>query len=107
MHDVFLGVPDITSRAMFGGWGIYQSGVIFAMIAEDELYFKVDTNNRADFEARGSHPFVYTMPKPNGKTMAMSYWKLPEEIMENRDELKKWIAKSVQANINKQKRSKK
>lgn len=95
MNEVFAGIDGITSKPMFGGWGIYQDGVFFALISKGELYSKVDENNQADYEKLGSKPFVYTGHK--GKDVTMSYWLLPEEIMENREELEKWIEKSVEA----------
>ena len=95
--DVLREIPGITSRAMFGGWSLYKDGIIFALIADGELYFKVDDKNRADFEERGSHPFVY---QHKGKSIAMSYWLLPEEILENREELSDWINRSAQAKLN-------
>jgi len=96
MNDVFGDMPGIVSRAMFGGWGIYKNGKIFAIITDGELYFKVGDSNRADYEKRGSKPFVYAMP--NGKKTTMSYWLLPEEIMEDREQLEIWIEKAVRAN---------
>lgn len=93
MSDVFGDMPDIISRAMFGGWGIYKNGKIFAIITDGELYFKVGDSNRADYEKRGSKAFVYTMP--NGKKTTMSYWLLPEEIMEDREQLESWIEKAA------------
>lgn len=95
MDDLFSGMPGIISRSMFGGFGIYKGGAIFAIIADGVLYFKANDKNRADYESYGSRPFIYTMP--NKKTMEMSYFELPEEIMENKEELKMWIQKSVSA----------
>ncbi len=94
MNDVMDGIPGITSRAMFGGWGVYKDGRIFAIIAEGELYCKVDEETRSAYESRGSRPFTYTRGR---KTYAMSYWLLPEEILENRDDLYEWIEKAAQA----------
>ncbi len=92
-HDYVVGdllaeIPGITSRAMFGGWGIYRNGKVFAIIADGRLYFKVGDHNRADFEALGSQPFRY-----QGKTkeITMSYWELPEEIAEDRERLREWV----------------
>lgn len=96
MGDVFTGMADITSRPMFGGYGIYQNGVFFALITEGELYFKVDNGNRKYFEELASEPFVY---ESHGKSMTMSYWKLPEEIMESKHELPAWIERSVSAAV--------
>ena len=62
----------VTSRAMFGGFGIFHKGVMFALIADDTLYFKVNVSNRAMYEQAGSKPF------PHG----ISYWEVPAELME-------------------------
>jgi DNA transformation protein len=47
-----------TSRAMFGGFGIYRNGLMFALVADDQLYAKVDASNKADYEEAGSQPFT-------------------------------------------------
>jgi len=93
VHDVLGGIPGITSRAMFSGWGIYKNGTIFAIIAEGELYFKVDATTQGEYETRGSHPFVYSV-KDRGEVM-LSYWALPEEVMENQEELAIWVDTAV------------
>lgn len=97
MNDLLANIPGVTSRAMFGGWGIYQKRIIFAIIADGGLYFKVDETNKKDFEECDMRPFMYTMP--NGKQMAMAYWQLPEEIMENSEELEVWVSKSVEVSL--------
>jgi DNA transformation protein len=95
LEDVLSGVPDITSRAMFGGYGIYQRGNIFAIIADGKLFFKADASNRGDYEARGSEPFTYQGPR--GKPHQMSYYEVPEEIMEDREEIRTWVSKAASA----------
>lgn len=95
VEDVLGEIPGIVSKAMFGGYGIYKDGVIFAIIAESKLYFKVDDQTELKFKERGSKQFTYTMPP--GKKLAMSYWLLPEEIMENREDLPAWVAEAVAA----------
>ena len=40
----------VTSRAMFGGVGLYLDGLFFALIDDDTLYFKTDESNRARFQ---------------------------------------------------------
>ncbi len=87
----------ITSRAMFGGYGIYRNGVMSALIAYDTLYFKVDDNNRSDYENAGSQPFTYE--GKNGKKATMSYWEVPTDIMEDTDELITWLEKAYQAGV--------
>ncbi|GAB4163581.1 MAG: hypothetical protein Tsb006_2730 [Rickettsiaceae bacterium] len=86
----------VTARAMFGGYGIYKDGVIFAIIAEDELYFKVDGSNINQYKELGSEPFVF---QSKGKSTTMSYWKLPLEIMEEESLLVDWVNQSCLASI--------
>ena len=93
MGDLFADMPDVKSRAMFGGYGIYKDGIIFAIIAEGKLYFKVSDINRNDYEEKGSKPFEYVMP--SGKKMQMGYWELPEEVMEDREILHVWVGRAV------------
>ncbi len=102
-EDVLGHIPQISARAMFGGYGIYQDGLIFAIIAEDQLYFKVDDSNRAEYEALGSHPFVYS--QGNHKKATMSYWLVPESVLEDKEAIRLWVEKSVR--ITKQKQARK
>ncbi len=95
LEDAMREVRGITAKAMFGGYGLYKNGVIFSILVEDELYFKVDDKNRAQFEKRKSSPFSYETKK--GKRVAMSYWKLPADILEDPSQLSIWIDASVQA----------
>ena len=40
----------VTARSMFGGYGIFLDGAMFALISpENELYFKADEVNRDAF----------------------------------------------------------
>ncbi|MFN8219309.1 MAG: TfoX/Sxy family protein [Fimbriimonadales bacterium] len=90
VEEKLSAVAPITTRAMFGGVGIYADGAIFALIAEDKLYFKVDDLNRADFEAAGMGPFYpYDSPTP------MGYWELPPGILESPEELRVWVDKAL------------
>ncbi len=95
LEDVLRDIEGVTARAMFGGYGLYRNGIVFGIIADDELYFKVDEKNRAEYEAHDSEPFTYEAIK--GKRVAMSYWKVPADILEDPEALLKWINTSVQA----------
>ncbi|MEK7559368.1 MAG: TfoX/Sxy family protein [Patescibacteria group bacterium] len=101
IEEVLREIPGITSRSMFGGWGIYKDGIFFALIADNQLYFKVDDSNKKDYQNLGSEPFVYE--SKHGK-MTMSYWLLPEEVMSDKERLKDWVDKSVEASIKSKKK---
>lgn len=93
LNDVFSDIDGIKSRSMFGGYGFYKDGKIFGMIADGKLYFKVGEGNRKEYEKAGSKPFVYHGYKD--KSVTMSYWEVPGDILENKEELAVWIEKAV------------
>ena len=103
VNDKLGHIGGITSRAMFGGYGIYKDGVFCGIIADNTLYFKVDDTNKADYQAHGSSPFTYVKPS-TGKPYEMSYWEVPEDVLNNPDEVKEWLERSYVIN-RKRKRS--
>ena len=95
MQDLMQGIRGVTSRAMFGGWALYRDGVTFGIIADEQLFFKVDDKSRAKFEKMGSAPFKY---ESRGKQVTMkSYWELPADVAEDRDELERWVGTACRA----------
>jgi len=54
-------INGLRIRAMFSGHGVYQDDCMFAIIVNDQLYFKGDATTRAEFEAKGLKPFTYAM----------------------------------------------
>jgi DNA transformation protein len=81
----------VTSRAMFGGVGLYCRGAFFGLIAEDVLYFKVDDSSRREFEQAGSRPF-----RPYGEeSYSMQYYEVPADVLEDRERLSTWREKAV------------
>lgn len=80
-------VVGLRFRNMFGGVGIYQGSLFFALLAGDQLYFKVADSNRADFEALGSEPF-----RPFGDSgPVMQYYEVPLELLETPGRIQPWI----------------
>lgn len=81
----------VHARPMFGGYGLYLDGVMFALIAYDTLYFKVDGGNRGDYEAAGTRPFTY-----EGRTrpVEMSYWEIPPNVFDDPLRLAEWAGKA-------------
>lgn len=96
MLDVLGHIEGITSKAMFGGYGLYLDGVIFGIITDvDELRFKADETTKAKYEALGGKQFVYTGHKSKKETK-MPYWQVPETIMEDREEIRRWVEEAAE-----------
>ena len=92
IYDLMGDDPHITTRKMFGGYGLYKDSIIFGIIVENTLYFKVDESNKAAYEEYGSKPFHYS----NGtKEVVMSYFEVPETILDDREKLFEWIDQST------------
>jgi DNA transformation protein len=85
-------LEHVSSRRMFGGIGLYCDGVFFALIDNDTLFFKVDDSNRGDYTARNMTAFRPFADKPD---LSMSYFEVPADALEDRDELAVWARKSV------------
>ena len=83
----------VSVRRMFGGAGLYRDGKMFGLVAEDVAYLKVDDTNRENFKKAGSFPFN---PYPaSSKGAVMSYYEIPPEVLENREELCRWAQRSL------------
>jgi DNA transformation protein len=84
----------VRARRMFGGHGIFMNGLMFGLIADDQLYLKVDDGNRAAFEAEGLQPFTYN---GKGKPVAMSYREAPSEGFDDPEILCEWAREAYAA----------
>jgi DNA transformation protein len=77
----------VTARAMFGGHGLYRDSQMFALVANDTLYLKVDAQTQARFAAAGSTPFIY---QSTNRRIEMSYWSAPTECLEEAAAMRDW-----------------
>jgi DNA transformation protein len=88
------GLGRITSRRMFGGAGIYCGEVFFALVFEDQLYFKEGDANRAEYEERGMQRFKPYADRPE---LSMTYYTVPVDVLEDSEQLREWGRRSVAA----------
>jgi len=92
--DLLAPLGEVKARAMFGGHGIYLDGKMFALVARDAFYIKVDDANRAAFESRGLAPFQYDV---RGKVHTMSYYQPPAAALDDSDQLCEWARHGLAA----------
>lgn len=83
-----------TGRAMFGGHGFYSGPNMYALIYLDELYFRADASNVADFEDLGAKQFIYLGGK---KPVQMPYWCLPETRLDRDGEFSRIVESAIAA----------
>jgi DNA transformation protein len=90
--DQLAGWGQVHARKMFGGAGLYRDGTMFALVADDVAYLKVDDTNREDFIKAGTLPFN---PYPDkAKATVMSYYEIPADVLENPTVLSQWAQRS-------------
>ncbi len=85
----------VTLRRMFGKTGVFCDGLMFAMVTDNMLYFRVDDGNRAAFnEAEQFPPLNY---KKRGEIIDLSFWRAPERLFDEPDELVEWARTALGA----------
>ena len=78
----------VTMRRMFGKTGVFCDDVMLGMVTENTLYVRVDEENRATFrEAEAFPPLNYAK---QGSTIDLSFWRVPERLFDEPDELVAW-----------------
>jgi DNA transformation protein len=92
MFEVF---GRVVPRRMFSGFGVFADDTMFALVVRDTLYLKADAQTVAAFEAEGQEPFSY-MAKGR-KRAAMSYWRVPDRLYDDPDELARWARDALAA----------
>jgi DNA transformation protein and related proteins len=80
----------VSCKAMFGGFGLYQAGAFFGIIADGRLYFKTCETTVSDYLKCGMKPF-----QPNSKQTLKNYYEVPVEILEDEERLAEWAKKAV------------
>ena len=85
----------VTLRRMFGKTGVFCDGLMLAMVTGDVLYFRVDDGNRAAFEEAGSFPPLNY--EKQGRTIDLSFWRAPERLLDDPDELVAWARTALAA----------
>lgn len=88
----------VQAKAMFGGFGLYHDGghgsLMFALVADGRLFFKVDELTVGDFTRRGLGPFTYIAR--GHKVGSLKYHEAPPEVMDEPEHMATW-ARQAQA----------
>jgi DNA transformation protein and related proteins len=97
IRELFAPFGPVTIRRMFGGAGIYSDDQMFALLFDGAIFLKVDDTSIPDFEREGSRPFVYVRAKSPHRVgrASLSYWRLPERLYDDPDELAVWAKRAL------------
>jgi DNA transformation protein and related proteins len=88
-----LGSLAPVPRRMFSGVGLFHGGVMFALLARDAMYLRVDDTTREQFERAGSRPFSYR--RGEREVSLSAYYVVPEDLLDRQDELLLWTRDAI------------
>jgi DNA transformation protein len=95
LGEQLIPLGRVTMRRMFGKTGVFCDGLMFGMVTNDTLYFRVDDHNRAVFkEVESVPPLNY---EKKGRTIDLSFWRAPERLLDEPEELVMWARAALGA----------
>ncbi len=95
--DMLEPLGALTLKRLFGGACINYGDATFALMFDDTVYFRVDDKNIERFKAAGSEPFTYVA---RGKDVVVgSYYLLPDEALDDSDEMLDWARGALDAGL--------
>jgi DNA transformation protein len=95
IRELFAGFGPVTVRRMFSGAGVFADDVMFALVVRGVIYLKADEESAADFTREGLAPFSYQTA--TGVRALKSYWRMPERLYDDPDELAAWARGAMAA----------
>jgi DNA transformation protein len=95
IREVFAEFGPVDVRRMFGGVGIFVDGRMIGLVSREVIYFKADAETIPTFEQEGLEPFSYATK--NGEHKLTSYWRMPERLYDDPDELARWARAAQEA----------
>lgn len=88
---------SVTMRKMMGGATLYLDGAIFAILDEDQIWFKADATSDAVWDAQGCERFSMTFK--DGRVETMNYRRAPGEVYDDPEALQRWAALAHEAGL--------
>lgn len=86
MLEVLRPAGVVSSRSMFGGFGLFESGTMFALLDSDgRLFFRVDSSTQARYEDAGSQ-----------QHNPMPYFEVPVDVLDDDSQLLEWAREAAQ-----------
>jgi DNA transformation protein len=97
IRELFAEFGPVDVRRMFGGAGVFVEGRMIALVSREVIYLKADAETIPEFEREGLVPFSYATK--NGEHKLTSYWRMPDRLYDDIDELARWARAAYQAAI--------
>lgn len=83
-------LPELRSKRMFGGHGLYSGEMFFGIVFDGRLYFKTHPETLPEYLKHHAEVFA-----PSEKQVLHNYREVPVEILEDADSLVIWARAAV------------
>ena len=87
----------VTMRKMMGGATLYLDGTVFAILVDDEIWLKADSESDSIWDSEGCEKFSFTFK--DGKVDVMNYRRAPQDVYDDPEALQRWAALAVEAGL--------
>jgi len=95
LREQLAPLGHVSLRRMFRSTGVFHNGLMFGLIHEDTLYIRTDDQTPAEFSEAASAPsFTYSR---NGRIVDLPYRRVPEDLLDQPDELLTWARAALAA----------
>ena len=88
IQELFSAFGPVSVRRMFGGAGVFADGLMIAIVDDGVIYLKATPEGTAAFERERCGPFSYATK--DGERVLTSYWRMPDRLYDDPDELAQW-----------------
>ena len=93
--ELFSAFAPVAVRRMFSGVGVFTDGLMIALAVDGVIYLKADDSFIPLFQREGQPPFAYQTR--DGKRTLNSYWRMPDRLYDEPDELAEWARLALAA----------
>jgi DNA transformation protein len=87
----------LTMRKMMGGATLYLDGTVFAILVEDQIWFKSDAESDAAWDGEGCERFTYAFA--DGRVGAMNYRRGPLDVYDDPEAMRRWARLAIEAGV--------
>jgi DNA transformation protein len=95
VQELFTAFGPVSVRRMFSGAGVFADGLMIAIVNDGAIFLKAGPDGGAAFEREGCQPFHFA--KKSGQVQLTSYWRMPDRLYDDPDELALWARAALAA----------
>ena len=88
---------QVTKRHMMGAMTLYLDATIFAVLVEDQIGFKADSETNAIWDREGCERLTFTFK--DRKVESINYRRAPLDVYDDPGAMRRWAALGVEAGL--------